>query len=106
VIIEAQGIVDPLVGECETIYKEANDLMEALKPIGEEGSWTIKIKAQFIKLRWVFQKSRIEVLNRRLRSFEGHLHLLLSTVDLEIAVQQKLPADVMFVTLLIIHTGK
>ena len=97
VVNGAAELIDPLVNECKTIYKDADDLMESLKAIYEEGSWTFRMKAQFIKIRWLFQKSRIEVLNGRLRNFQGTLQLLLATVDLEMAIQDKLPPDVMYV---------
>jgi hypothetical protein len=83
VVDGAAELVDPLVDECKTIYKEADDLMESLKVINDEGSWTFRMKAQFVKIRWLFQKSRIDVLNGHLKKSQGYLQVLLATIDLE-----------------------
>jgi hypothetical protein len=72
--------------------------MESLKAINEEGSSVFRVS--FIKIKWHFQKSRIEVLNGRLKNFQGTLQLLLTTIDLEMAIQDKLPSDVMYVIFL------
>ncbi|KIW09143.1 uncharacterized protein PV09_00079 [Verruconis gallopava] len=93
VVIGAGEVVRGLVDGIKSMYEDAYELLASLESMKNDGSLALRIRARFAKARWLFQKSRIEVLSGRLKSFQASLHLLVSTVDLEVALEDKFPPD-------------
>ncbi|KAH0537558.1 hypothetical protein FGG08_005657 [Glutinoglossum americanum] len=84
VILEANAVLPSLVSQCQIIYKEANGLLDVLKPLMGESPFR-----KLGRVRWLFQKSRVQVLRGMLDSLKATVSLLVSTVDLEIAKRSK-----------------
>ena len=95
VMSRATALVDPLNKQCDLVYAEVQSLMDSLKPMSEEGSWTDRMKVQLTKLKWMFQKSRAEVVQGLVQSLKGTLSCLLNIISVELARSRKKSPDVM-----------
>ena len=95
VLSQATHLIAPLKIQCNLVYSEAESLMESLKPINEEGSWTKRMKAQLSKIRWMFQKSRADVVQGLVQNVKGTLSCLLNIISIELARSRKKDPEIM-----------
>ena len=91
VIEKAKTAVPAVIQQCELIHLEIENLLTSLKPLHDEASFS-----RLARLRWLFQKSKVNVLRSMLESLKTTLHLMVSTVDLETARQLHRAPNVMY----------
>jgi hypothetical protein len=96
VMQKSPDLIRRLIKQCETVYEEANGLMESLKPI-ESSTWTYRMKTQLKKIRWMFEKSRVNVLLSLLGHSKVTLGLLQNLINTELALVRNKGPEVMSV---------
>ena len=80
IVNKALEMLPQLIAQCETVHEEANGLMVAFKPATKDSSL-----AFMKRIRFIFQKSRINALRSLLDGSKGTLNLLLVTLNIEVA---------------------
>ncbi|KAF2728449.1 hypothetical protein EJ04DRAFT_99341 [Polyplosphaeria fusca] len=91
VVQAALTTLPQLIEQCGMVYDEANGLMVSLRPLGKEATSLPFMK----RIRFIFQKSRIDVLRSLLDSSKSTLNLLLVTLNIEMAKQKSPSKEVM-----------
>lgn len=96
ILIEAAEIVPGLTKQSEAVVKEARELMESIRRDRDETSWTARLRKPFGKVRWLFQKSRADVVQKLVLSLKGTVCCLLSVISVEVACAKNQDQAIMY----------